>query len=1203
MRLKKLSELIHSSKNYPDLSHASVSVHFAEIYIKNETTDEEDYQLVPKSEFVVTRTVTRNSNSVYKLNEKKSSFAEVTKLLMSKGIDLDNNRFLILQGEVEQISLMKPKAPSENEEGLLEYIEDIIGTNKYVEKIEKSLVLVEELNDQRQEKMNRANRARKEKESLEGPMKEAVNFLKKKRHLVEKKHTLIQKHLVDASLRLDNKKKEHETKEKQYNEEKEKLQTVQQQIGSKEEEFKNAKKEAETVSKQLQKVNKKFSDLENQDQQLKEEVKLEKTRKQNLEKSIKTASTKKEEILSQIQELENDENNTNEEIVSLAPELEKATQVCEELYSECKKEIADLSKQKETKQKELAPFKQKENKINEDISVKQSTIELLTSKRNSSKTDLERKKQEIEKVKAELTTKKQQREGEERVQKSIFDKIKEKEEQLAQTNSGLQESEQQVRTLRQRFHTLKTDQQNSASQNKVVKALVNNSNIPGVCGRLGDLGTIDQKYDLAASANGLLNGIVVETTESATKCVDYLKKSNIGIATFIIMDVIKKPQNPGPLPEGTQLLVDLITTDEKFKLAFHFAFQNTIVAQDLDKATVASKYNQKRWRVVTLNGEVIEDSGTLSGGGGAKSTARGLMTFTGGLKKMVRITEEEVEEAEQSLQKAETELGATLQNRSSLTQQISNLRIASKKSDTSIREIDLDTKSLSNTISDLEKQVKDIQDQMKTEDLSKYEQEIESLNEELEELEKRLEKHKKQYEDIDKEIKEITKQIDNAGGGKLKKQNETVRQLTKQLDEAQDKVSKIQVQKESKQKQLAKLEKQTTSDIKEAEMIVKKIETLEEQRKQLEDQGVTLNDEISRLKEELKGKEDVLKHKESEFEAVKLEIKTVREKELELKNTLEDISKELRDTERLFTRKKEEIEKIEKSFDEDFAVLIEMEDLIEREKRGNEDNMDTSEDEITNAEEVSFNPIGKSLSKKLKRKTDLELSEIGFDTLNYDITVIESELEKMKPNMSAIDEFKKKEDDYQMKNKEFETVTQSRNKAQKEYEDLRKRRLDEFMKGFTNITMKLKEIYQTITLGGDAELELVDSLDPFSEGIVFSVRPPKKSWKNISNLSGGEKTLSSLALVFALHYYKPTPIYVMDEIDAALDFRNVSIVANYVKERTRNDAQFIIISLRNNMFELANTLVGIYKTNDVTKSITINPTLMSIPANNNNNNN
>ena len=145
-----------------------------------------------------------------------------------------------------------------------------------------------------------------------------------------------------------------------------------------------------------------------------------------------------------------------------------------------------------------------------------------------------------------------------------------------------------------------------------------------------------------------------------------------------------------------------------------------------------------------------------------------------------------------------------------------------------------------------------------------------------------------------------------------------------------------------------------------------------------------------------------------------------------------------------------------------------------------------------------------------------------------------------------------------------------------------------FILSFAIITNKLKEMYQMITLGGDAELELVDSLDPFAEGIVFSVRPPKKSWKNISNLSGGEKTLSSLALVFALHYYKPTPLYVMDEIDAALDFKNVSIVANYIKERTKN-AQFIIISLRSNMFELADRLVGIYKTYNATKSVTINP--------------
>ncbi|KAG1784561.1 RecF/RecN/SMC N terminal domain-containing protein [Suillus plorans] len=123
------------------------------------------------------------------------------------------------------------------------------------------------------------------------------------------------------------------------------------------------------------------------------------------------------------------------------------------------------------------------------------------------------------------------------------------------------------------------------------------------------------------------------------------------------------------------------------------------------------------------------------------------------------------------------------------------------------------------------------------------------------------------------------------------------------------------------------------------------------------------------------------------------------------------------------------------------------------------------------------------------------------------------------------------------------------------------------MAGFSSISLKLKEI--------------ADSTDPFSKGIIFSVMPPKKSWKNISNLSGGEKVHS--ALRFREHILIPTPLYFMDEIDAALDFRNVSIVANYIKDRTKN-AQFIIISLRNDMFELSHRLIGIYKTANTTQS-------------------
>merc|ERR1711981_372350 len=232
----------------------------------------------------------------------------------------------------------------------------------------------------------------------------------------------------------------------------------------------------------------------------------------------------------------------------------------------------------------------------------------------------------------------------------------------------------------------------------------------------------------------------------------------------------------------------------------------------------------------------------------------------------------------------------------------------------------------------------------------------------------------------------------------------------------------------------------------------------------------------------------------------------------------------------------------------------------------------------------------------LHTPTEEELNEMDLDEIQNQAVALEQAMADMKVDLNAVAEYKTKEEDYNNRVAELDASTATRDGVRSRYDGLRKKRLDEFMAGFNTIALKLKEMYQMITLGGDAELELVDSLDPFIEGIVFSVRPPKKSWKNIRNLSGGEKTLSSLALVFALHHYKPTPLYVMDEIDAALDYKNVSIIANYIKDRTKN-AQFIIISLRNNMFELADRLVGIYKTHDATKSITINPSQFVIGPN------
>jgi structural maintenance of chromosome 4 len=171
-----------------------------------------------------------------------------------------------------------------------------------------------------------------------------------------------------------------------------------------------------------------------------------------------------------------------------------------------------------------------------------------------------------------------------------------------------------------------------------------------------------------------------------------------------------------------------------------------------------------------------------------------------------------------------------------------------------------------------------------------------------------------------------------------------------------------------------------------------------------------------------------------------------------------------------------------------------------------------------------------------------ELLAIDKKVLKIDIAELKAKLKDMSVDVSVLAEYRRRAEEYTTRSADLAEAVGRRDAAKRRCDELRRLRLEGFMEGFSIISLRLKEMYQMITMGGNAELELVDSLDPFSEGILFSVMPPKKSWKNISNLAGGEKTLSSLALVFALHHYKPTPLYVMDEIDAALDFRNVSLV-------------------------------------------------------------
>lgn len=242
---------------------------------------------------------------------------------------------------------------------------------------------------------------------------------------------------------------------------------------------------------------------------------------------------------------------------------------------------------------------------------------------------------------------------------------------------------------------------------------------------------------------------------------------------------------------------------------------------------------------------------------------------------------------------------------------------------------------------------------------------------------------------------------------------------------------------------------------------------------------------------------------------------------------------------------KGELDEKVSELNESRATEIEMRNKLEENQKAlaeNEKRRRYWQEKLSNLTLQNVSDLGQDEQEpaELQTFTKDELEEMNKESLKAVIAALEEKTQSSSVDLSVIEEYRRRTAEHESRSADLGTALSSRDSAKARLDGLRSARLNGFMEGFSIISLRLKEMYQMITMGGNAELELVDSLDPFSEGIMFSVMPPKKSWKNISNLSGGEKTLSSLALVFALHHYKPTPLYVMDEIDAALDFRNVS---------------------------------------------------------------
>jgi structural maintenance of chromosome 4 len=1225
IRSAKVAELIHRSEAFPDLDAATVTVTFQEIIDHEHEADA--FDVVPHSTIEVARTARKNGSSTYYVNGKVVQFKEVADLLLTKGIDLDNNRFLILQGEVEQISLMKPKGAADGEEGLLEYLEDIIGTSKYVEPIQEKFNAVEAATEERAAQLHRVQIVEKDLKQLEGAKDEAVDFLQRTGELkvaqaalyslqaaecIEQQRALAtdaeqcgsnqskyeakmaelvaqkaahEATYADQEASFEASSKEVERCKAEYEEH------VKRDIGLTEKLKYNAtsrKKMAANVAKDQRVV----ADCERDESQLTQDITDRDAEATKLEKQLAKEEAKLEEIVkSETEQLHGVLQQKQAELQALAPPLDaarEAQQLCAQEHKLLADQLHGARDKADSARRALDALREQAAQLDGEIAEKQTELDDCSARRPRATSELADARKALERNAAAVAE----------ARTTLAE---------AQARVGAQHTESKV------WAGLSKAKQQGL--------------LPGIHGRLGDLASIGDEFNVAIStACPALNNIVVDTIDTAQKGIRLLRKYDLGSATFIVLDKMQQhavtARKPCDVPAGAQRLFDLLRdVDPQHVGAFYFALRDTLVARDLTTARQIA-FGARRWRVVTVDGALIDLSGTMSGGGSRvvkgliKSSKSGAASASATSGDDVP-TAAQLSQIERTVTLAEAEVQRTRQQCHALEQELVRLDQAIQRLEIELPKLRLSKQKLPVQIGEAERECEILAGAVKKVD-KKDEAKLTALTARLAEHDAALESATAAFGAVEADVTRMEKEILSSTSVRCTVQRSKVEELTAQLDTNKKALIKARVelkgssQKHEKAKaRLDKLKAELAEADAESEKLTKEYEGLKETAGAVKLRHRQLQQELEALNEQLVEKRRAHAAIDDGMQELKTLMLDVANAHKELQQKRADIDKraagwqgELDKARKLWARF---VRGVPESVRDEVLRAVHLGATAKPDAADADVDADADadvDDKIVDAPVVpaaaAVPPMSSTTASggagddetgdvpPLPVPSDDELARLSKKTVQRQIVTLESAINGMKPNMAAIDRWREKSAEYSSRQAELQSLTERRDALRLEMDSLRKRRLDEFMAGFGIITMKLKEMYQMITLGGDAELELVDSLDPFSEGIVFSVRPPKKSWKQISNLSGGEKTLSSLALVFALHHYKPSPLYVMDEIDAALDFKNVSIVGNWIKERTKN-AQFLIISLRNYMFELAEKLVGIYKVDDCTRSVTITP--------------
>lgn len=827
---------------------------------------------------------------------------------------------------------------------------------------------------------------------------------------------------------------------------------------------------------------------------------------------------------------------------------------------------------KEEASKRAATLAQELEKFNRDQKADQDRLDLEERKKIETEAKIKQKIREIEenqkrieKLEDYITTSRQSLDEQKRMEEELTEEVELAKRRIDEINMELNQVMEQLGDAR-------IDRQENSRQQRKAEILESIKRLyPGsVYGRLIDLCQPTQKKFQIAVTKVLgknMDAIIVDSEKTGRDCIQYIKEQRGEPETFLPLDYLEVKPTDEKLRElrGAKLVIDVIRYEPPhIKKALQYACGNALVCENVEDARRIAFGGPYRHKTVALDGTLFQKSGVISGGASdLKAKAR-------------RWDEKAVDKLKDRKEKLTDELKEQMK---------------AKRKEAELRQVQSQAHGLQMRLkysqSDLE--------QTKTRHLSLNMQEKSKLESELANFAPRINDIKRIIQSRERDMKDLKDRMNLV-------EDEVFVEFCKEIGVRN--IREFEEEKVKRQNEIAKkrLEFETQKTRLAIQLDYEKNQLKEDQEKVIMWEQTVKKDEneIERLKKEEQRNMKIIDETMAQLQDLKNQHLAKKSEVNDKNHEMEEIRKKLGGANKELTQLQKEVTAIETKLEQkrsdrhNLLQACKMQDIRLPLRSGTMDDISQeegssqAEESLSSSQKTSSTVLAKealieidysSLSEDLKDSLSEEEIKAEMNTLQQRLNEQQSILQRISaPNMKAMEKLESVRDKFQETSDEFEAARKRAKKAKQAFEQIKKERFDRFNACFESVATNIDEIYKALSRNSSAQAFLgpENPEEPYLDGINYNCVAPGKRFRPMDNLSGGEKTVAALALLFAIHSYKPAPFFVLDEIDAALDNTNIGKVANYIKDQSVQNFQAIVISLKEEFYTKADSLIGVY---------------------------